>query len=214
MDDTIKDKGLRNQLVDVLKKKGIRDIAVLNAMNNVPRQWFMESGLKSYSYDDRAFPIGVGQTISQPYTVAYQSQLLGVKIGDKVLEIGTGSGYQSSVLIELGCKVYTIERQRVLFKKTELLFKKLKWKPRKLVFGDGSKGLINNSPYDAIIVTAGSTELPNELLSQLKIGGRLVIPVGKLKEQKMTRYTRVSENEFSKETFGIFSFVPLLKDKT
>ena len=212
MNDNNINKGLRKQLVSLLKNKGIIDIDVLNALDNVPRQWFMESGLTSHAYEDKAFPIGEGQTISQPYTVAYQSQLLKVKSGDKVLEIGTGSGYQTCVLIELGCKVFTIERQRLLFKRAELLFKKLKWKPKKIIFGDGTKGFKNNSPYDAIIVTAGTPELPTDLLSQLKIGGRLVIPIGK-NEQIMTRYIRVSKNEFNKETFGSFRFVPLLKDK-
>ena len=212
MNDNNINKGLRKQLVTLLKDKGINNIDVLNALNNIPRQWFMESGLTSHAYEDKAFPIGEGQTISQPYTVAYQSQLLKVKSGDKVLEIGTGSGYQTCVLIELGCKVFTIERQSLLFKRVELLFKKLKWKPKKLIFGDGTKGLKNNSPYDAIIVTAGSSELPKDLLSQLKIGGRLVIPIGK-NEQIMTRYVRVSKKEFNKETFGSFKFVPLLKDK-
>ena len=212
MEDTNKNKGLRKQLINILSEKGINDKNVLNALNNIPRQWFMESGLKTYAYTDNAYPIGEGQTISQPYTVAYQTQLLMTKAGDKVLEIGTGSGYQTSVLIELGCKVFTIERQRLLFKKAELLFKKIKWKPKKIVFGDGYKGLKINAPYDAIIVTAGSPELPNNLMLQLKIGGRLVIPIG-TKEQTMTRYVRVSDKEYSKETFGIFRFVPLLKDK-
>ena len=212
MEDTNKNKGLRKQLINILSEKGINDKNVLNALNNIPRQWFMESGLKTYAYTDKAYPIGEGQTISQPYTVAYQTQLLMTKAGDKVLEIGTGSGYQTSVLIELGCKVFTIERQRLLFKKAELLFKKIKWKPKKIVFGDGYKGLKINAPYDAIIVTAGSPELPNNLMLQLKIGGRLVIPIG-TKEQIMTRYVRVSDKEYSKETFGIFRFVPLLKDK-
>ena len=212
MEDTNKNKGLRKQLINILSEKGINDKNVLNALNNIPRQWFMESGLKTYAYTDKAYPIGEGQTISQPYTVAYQTQLLKTKAGDKVLEIGTGSGYQTSVLIELGCKVFTIERQRLLFKKAELLFKKIKWKPKKIVFGDGYKGLKINAPYDAIIVTAGSPELPNNLMLQLKIGGRLVIPIG-TKEQTMTRYVRVSDKEYSKETFGIFRFVPLLKDK-
>ena len=212
MEDTNKNKGLRKQLINILSEKGINDKNVLNALNNIPRQWFMESGLKTYAYTDKAYPIGEGQTISQPYTVAYQTQLLMTKAGDKVLEIGTGSGYQTSVLIELGCKVFTIERQRLLFKKAELLFKKIKWKPKKIVFGDGYKGLKINAPYDAIIVTAGSPELPNNLMLQLKIGGRLVIPIG-TKEETMTRYVRVSDKEYSKETFGIFRFVPLLKDK-
>lgn len=212
MEDTNKNKGLRKQLINILSEKGINDKNVLNALNNIPRQWFMESGLKTYAYTDKAYPIGEGQTISQPYTVAYQTQLLKTKAGDKVLEVGTGSGYQTSVLIELGCKVFTIERQRLLFKKAELLFKKIKWKPKKIVFGDGYKGLKINAPYDAIIVTAGSPELPNNLMLQLKIGGRLVIPIG-TKEQTMTRYVRVSDKEYSKETFGSFRFVPLLKNK-
>ena len=212
MEDTNKNKGLRNQLINILKEKGIKNKNILNALNNIPRQWFMESGLKTYAYTDKAFPIGEGQTISQPYTVAYQTQLLNPKAGDKVLEVGTGSGYQTSVLIELGCKVFTIERQRLLFKKAELLFKKIKWKPKKIVFGDGHKGLKINAPYDAIIVTAGSPKLPNDLILQLKIGGRLVIPIG-TKEQTMTRYIRISNKEYSKETFGRFRFVPLLKDK-
>ena len=212
MEDTNKNKGLRNQLINILAEKGIKNKNILNALNNIPRQWFMESGLKTYAYTDKAFPIGEGQTISQPYTVAYQTQLLNPKAGDKVLEVGTGSGYQTTVLIELGCKVFTIERQRLLFKKAELLFKKLKWKPKKIVFGDGCKGLKINAPYDGIIVTAGSPELPNDLMLQLKIGGRLVIPIGN-KEQTMTRYVRISEKEYSRETFGRFRFVPLLKDK-
>ena len=212
MKDDSKNKGLRNQLVNLLKEKGIKDFEVLSAIKNVPRQWFMESGLESFAYEDKAYPIGEGQTISQPYTVAFQTQLLDIDVGDKVLEIGTGSGYQTSILIELGCKVYTIERQRSLFKKAELLFRKLRWKPKKIVFGDGNKGIVSNSPYDAIIVTAGAPVLPNDLLKQLSIGGRLVIPIG-IKDQIMTRYIRVSENKFNKETFGSFRFVPLLKDK-
>lgn len=212
MIDNSKNKGLRNQLVKSLKDKGINDFDVLNAIKNVPRQWFMESGLDGFAYEDRAFPIGEQQTISQPYTVAYQTELLKINKGDKVLEIGTGSGYQTCVLIEIGCRVYSIERQRVLFKKSNLLFSKIKWKPKKLILGDGYIGLKENAPYNAIIVTAGAPYVPKELLNQLSIGGRLVIPVGNL-DHIMTRYTRISKNKFNKEAFGKFKFVPLLKNK-
>ena len=212
MRDTSKHQGLRNQLARVLEQKGVHDQKVLNAVRKIPRHLFIDSSFEDHAYQDKAFPIAAEQTISQPYTVAFQSQTLQIKPEDKVLEIGTGSGYQTTVLIELGCKVFTIERQRLLFKKAELLFKKLKWKPKKIVFGDGCKGLKISAPYDGIIVTAGSPELPNDLMLQLKIGGRLVIPIGN-KEQTMTRYVRVSDKEYSKETFGSFRFVPLLKDK-
>ena len=204
--------GLRNQLVELLKKKGIKDSNVLKAINTIPRHWFMETGIDSFAYEDKAYPIGEEQTISQPYTVAYQTELLNIKRGDKVLEIGTGSGYQTCVLVELGCKVYSVERQRILFKKSNLLFRKLKWKPKRLVFGDGYLGLNENAPFEGIIVTAGASSVPNELLKQLCVGGQLVIPVGK-EEQIMTRYTRVSNNKFNKETFGNFKFVPLLRNK-
>ena len=210
--DSSKNKGLRNQLVLILKEKGIKDLKVLNAINSVPRQWFMDLGIDSYAYSDKAYPIGEGQTISQPYTVAYQTELLKIKTSDKILEIGTGSGYQTSILIELGCKVYSMERQKSLFKKTNLLFRKLKWKPKRLVFGDGYEGLKENAPYNAILVTAGAPFVPSNLLDQLLIGGKLVIPIGD-NEQVMTRYTRVSEKKFNKETFGKFNFVPLLKNK-
>ena len=212
MTDSSKNIGLRNQLVELLKIKGIEDINTLKAINNVPRQWFMESVLENFAYEDKALPIGEEQTISQPYTVAYQTQLLKIKKGDKILEIGTGSGYQTSILIEIGCKVYSIERQRLLFRKANILFSKLKWKPKKLVYGDGYIGLKENAPYKGIIVTAGAPFVPKLLLDQLCVGGHLVIPVGN-KDQIMTRYSRLSENKFDKETFGSFNFVPLLKDK-
>ena len=212
MKDDTKSQGLRNQLVDLLKNKGISNTKVLEAIRNVPRHWFMESGLESYAYEDKAYPISENQTISQPYTVAFQTCLLNLNFGDKILEIGTGSGYQTSILIELGAKVYSVERQSILFKKAELLFRKLKWKPKKLIFGDGGLGYSKGAPFDGIIVTAGAPVLPNELLNQLSLGGRLVIPIG-IDKQIMTKFTRLSNNEFNKETFGSFKFVPLLKNK-
>ena len=172
----------------------------------------METGLEAYAYIDKAYPIAAEQTISQPYTVAFQTELLTLNPGDKVLEIGTGSGYQTAVLLQYDITVYTLERQHELFKKTSLLFNKLKLRPKKVIFGDGYKGYPAAAPYDGIIVTAGAPTVPKPLLEQLSIGGRLVIPVGK-KEQIMTRFIRKSEKEFDKETFGNFRFVPLLENK-
>ena len=214
MTDTTKHQGQRRQLIKLLEKKGIQDKGVLAAMGSVPRHWFMDPGLEGYAYQDRAYPIAADQTISQPYTVAFQTQLLELQKGDSVLEIGTGSGYQTAVLLAFeGVKVYTIERQQELFKKTALLFKKLKLRPKKVIFGDGYKGYSENAPFDTIIVTAGAPEVPKALLEQLVEGGRLVIPLGN-KEQIMTRYTRISVKEFDRRTFGNFRFVPLLKDKS
>ena len=213
MTDTTKHQGQRRQLIKLLEKKGIQDEGVLAAMGSVPRHWFMDPGLEGYAYQDRAYPINADQTISQPYTVAFQTQLLELQKGDRLLEIGTGSGYQTGVLLAYeGVNVYTIERQQELFKKTTLLFKKLKLRPKKVIFGDGYKGYSEKAPFDAIIVTAAAPEVPKPLLEQLAIGGRLVIPVGD-KEQIMSRYTRISYKEFDRQTFGNFRFVPLLKDK-
>ena len=213
MTDTTKYQGQRRQLVKLLEEKGIGDKEVLAAMGSVPRQCFMDRGLEQYSYVDKAYPIAANQTISQPYAVAFQTQLLELQKGDSVLEIGTGSGYQTAVLLAFeGVKVYTIERQLELFKKAALLFKKLKLRPKKVIFGDGYKGYPEKAPFDAIIVTAGASEVPKPLLEQLAIGGRLVIPVGD-KDQMMIRYTRISDKEFDRRTFGNFRFVPLLKDK-
>jgi protein-L-isoaspartate(D-aspartate) O-methyltransferase len=172
----------------------------------------MDSGFEGHAYQDKAFPIAADQTISQPYTVAYQTELLEVSQGDKILEIGTGSGYQTAILLQLKAKVYTIERQLELFKKTNLFFKKMGYRPKKFVFGDGYKGLSEEAPFDGIIVTAGAPEVPKTLLGQLKVGGCLVIPVGE-DEQIMTRILRKSEKEFEKEEYGSFRFVPLLEDK-
>jgi protein-L-isoaspartate(D-aspartate) O-methyltransferase len=210
--DTFKHKGLRQKLVDVLKVKGITDVNILKAIGNVPRHLFMDSGFLDYAYKDMAFPIAADQTISQPYTVAFQTELLQVKKEDKILEIGTGSGYQAAVLCELGARVYSIERQQELFKKTSVFLPKIGYRPKKLIFGDGYKGLPDEAPFDSIIVTAGAPFVPKPLLSQLKIGGRLVIPVGEDK-QIMTLITRQGEKEFEQEEFGEFRFVPLLEDK-
>ncbi len=213
MIDSTKHQGQRKQLIGKLREKGIKDELVLKAMMKVPRHLFMDSGLEDYAYVDKAYPIGADQTISQPYTVAFQTQLLGLQDGDRVLEIGTGSGYQTAVLMAFdSLKIFTIERQHELFKKTSLLFKKLKLRPRKVVFGDGYKGLPELAPFEAIIVTAGAPKVPKALLSQLAIGGRLVIPVGE-KEQIMTRYIRKGEKDFDRQTFGEFRFVPMLKDR-
>ncbi|MCL4116223.1 UNVERIFIED_CONTAM: hypothetical protein GTU68_054110, partial [Idotea baltica] len=204
--------GLRQKLVDILIKKGIKDKVVLAAIGKIPRHLFMDSGFLDHAYQDKAFPIGADQTISQPYTVAFQTELLSVKPGDKILEIGTGCGYQTAVLCILGAKVFSIERQLELFKKTSKFLPKLGYRAKKLIFGDGYKGLAEAAPFDSIIVTAGAPFVPKPLLTQLAIGGRLVIPVGD-EVQVMTLYTRKSEKEFQKQEFGEFRFVPLLEDK-
>ena len=212
MNDTAKHQGLRNKLVTLLQQKGITDVAVLEAIRKIPRHLFLESSFSEYAYQDNAFPIGAGQTISQPYTVAFQSELLKIKKEDKILEIGTGSGYQTAVLCVMGAKVYSVERQNELFKKTSALLPKLGIRPKHLSFGDGYKGLPQYAPFDSIIVTAGAPIIPQALLSQLKIGGRLVIPVGD-KEQIMTLLVRKNETQFEKTELGDFKFVPLLENK-
>ena len=213
MKDNHKHKGLRNQLVKIIEAKGISDKNVLDAIAKIPRHLFMDSGFEDFAYQDKPFPIAAEQTISQPYTVAYQTELLNVTPGDKILEIGTGSGYQAAVLIEMGAKVYTIERQQELFKKTKLFLPKLGYKPKKIVFGDGYKGMPEEAPFDGIIVTAGAPYVPKELLTQLKIGGRLVIPVGD-DVQVMTLFVRKGEKDFDKQEFGNFRFVPMLKKRS
>lgn len=212
MKDTNKHQGLRNQLAKQLEEKGITNKNVLEAIKKIPRHLFLNSSFEDFAYQDKAFPIGAGQTISQPYTVAFQSQLLEVKKDHKVLEIGTGSGYQTAVLCLLGAKVYSVERQNELFKTTSLLLPKLGIRPKHLSFGDGYKGLPNHAPFDSIIVTAGAPIIPQALMAQLKIGGRLVIPVGE-KEQIMTMLIRKNETQFEKHEFGDFKFVPLLENK-
>ncbi|WP_298238160.1 protein-L-isoaspartate(D-aspartate) O-methyltransferase [uncultured Algibacter sp.] len=212
MNDTFKHKGLRQKLVKVLINKGITNKAVLKAIGHIPRHLFMDSSFLDHAYQDKAFPIAADQTISQPYTVAFQTELLQIKTGDKILEIGTGSGYQTAVLCELGAIVYSIERQNELFKKTSKFLPKLGYRAKKFVFGDGYIGLEEEAPFDGIIVTAGAPFVPKPLLSQLKIGGRLVIPVGD-DVQMMTLFIRKGPKEFEQHEYGEFRFVPLLEDK-
>ena len=212
LEDTLKHRGLRNQLADLLREKGIKDQKVLEAIRAIPRHLFLDNSFEEHAYQDKAFPIGEGQTISQPYTVAFQTELLQVSPRQKVLEIGTGSGYQSSILLYLGVQLFTIERQEKLFKQTQVLLPKLIRRPARMYFGDGYKGLPKEAPFDRILVTAGALFVPRPLLAQLAIGGRLVIPVGD-KTQIMTLYERISEKEFHKTEYGEFQFVPLLKNK-
>lgn len=212
LNNTNKHQGLRNQLAKVLEDKGIKDKKVLEAIKLVPRHLFLDSSFENFAYQDKAFPIGANQTISQPYTVAFQSELLTVKKGDKILEIGTGSGYQTAVLCAMGAVVYSIERQNELFKKTSVLLPKLGFRAKKIIFGDGYKGLPDVAPFDSIIVTAGAPIIPQPLMAQLKIGGKLVIPVGE-KDQIMTMLIRKNEIQFEKHEFGDFKFVPLLENK-
>ena len=212
MNDSFKHKGLRKKLIQTIKSKGINNKNVLSAISKVPRHLFMDSGFIDHAYQDKAFPIGADQTISQPFTVAFQTQLLEVNKGDKVLEVGTGSGYQAAVLCELGANVYSIERQGELYKKAVNFLPSINYYPKKIIYGDGYKGLEEEAPFDSIIVTAGAPFVPKTLLNQLKIGGRLVIPVGE-NTQVMTLYIRASEKKFNMNEYGEFQFVPLLKEK-
>jgi protein-L-isoaspartate(D-aspartate) O-methyltransferase len=212
IDDTYRHKGLRRKLVEELRSKGITSDEVLNAINRVPRHVFMDSSFIHFAYKDQAFPIGAGQTISQPYTVAFQTQLLEIKKMDKVLEVGTGSGYQCAVLLELGAIVYTVERQHELYFKSQPGLLKLGYKPN-FFFGDGYEGIPAYAPFDKIIVTAGGPEIPQKLLNQLKINGKLVMPLGNTDSQKMTVIEKVSASEFRKTEHGSFVFVPFLKGR-
>jgi protein-L-isoaspartate(D-aspartate) O-methyltransferase len=209
MEDSYKHRGLRRKLIATIKSKGITDEAVLAAMGKVPRHLFFDNAFLEHAYQDKAFPIGHGQTISQPYTVAFQTMLLDASAGDKILEIGTGSGYQASILLELGLKVFTIEYNKPLYEQTKKFLPRMGYLP---IFkhGDGSLGWPLHAPYDAIIVTAGAPVVPETLKEQLTIGGKLVIPVGDDQRQKMLKITRVSETEFDTEEFDYFAFVPLL----
>jgi protein-L-isoaspartate(D-aspartate) O-methyltransferase len=210
--DSYKHKGLRKKLVTEISEKGITNKDVLAAIAKIPRHLFMDSSFLEFAYVDKAFPIGEGQTISQPYTVAFQTQLLEIKKGDKVLEIGTGSGYQSCVLIEMGAKVFTVERIKGLYDKSKLFLPSIDYNP-KMFFGDGYKGLPAYAPFDKIIVTAGAMQIPDSLLKQLKIGGKLVIPIGNGDIQVMTTITKISETKNEKKEWGTFRFVPLLGNK-
>lgn len=212
MIDSYKHQGLRKQLVEIIREKGITDCNVLEAIGKVPRHFFFDSSFLKYAYEDKPFPIGAGQTISQPYTVAFQSQLLMLTKGQKVLEVGTGSGYQACILAEIGAKVFSIERQKSLYDKAVQFLPSLGYRI-KLFFGDGYRGLPAYAPFDKIIVTAGAPFIPDALMDQLKPGGILVIPVGGDDVQEMTTITRTSEKEFQKREHGKFRFVPLLKDK-
>ncbi|MCJ8163597.1 protein-L-isoaspartate(D-aspartate) O-methyltransferase [Pontibacter sp. E15-1] len=207
--DSYRHKGMRRALVNVLQDKGIRDPRVLAAIQAVPRHYFFEKAFLEQAYQDKAFPIGEGQTISQPYTVAFQTELLELKPTDKVLEIGTGSGYQCTVLLQLTPNVYTIEYNRPLYEKAVMYFKRHGLKPHTF-HGDGSEGLPAKAPYDKIIVTAGAPGIPKTLVRQLNVGGILIIPVGDAKTQKMLRIRRLAENEYTREEFHDFKFVPLL----
>lgn len=210
MIDDFKHKGKREQLVRLLREKGIEDENVLQAINRVPRHLFIDSAFEEFAYQDNAFPIAAGQTISHPYTVAKQTSLLHVLKGDKVLEIGTGSGYQAAVLVEMGAEVYTIERQKELFDFSQRIFRKIQIRPKYATYGDGYKGLPSFAPFDRIIVTAGSATIPKTLLTQLKIGGIMVIPLGTT-NQMMTTFLRVSERDFERMEFGDCQFVPMLE---
>jgi len=208
--DTMRLQGLRKRLVEGLRIKGIKDDKVLAAIGQVPRHLFMDHSFIQFAYKDQAFPIGSGQTISQPFTVAIQTMLLQVERYDKVLEIGTGSGYQAAVLIEMGATVYTIERQRELYLKSQSLLPQIGYNP-KFFFGDGYKGLPTYGPFDKIIITAGAPVIPEDLLAQLKVGGRMVIPMGPREKQTMYVLVKTSDTEYYKEGHGTFVFVPMLK---
>jgi len=212
MTDNYRHKGLRKKLVETVRQKGIKDETVLEAIENIPRHFFMDSSFLEFAYKDKAFPIGSGQTISQPYTVAFQTELLEVKKGDKILEIGTGSGYQACVLAELGAKVFSIERQKKLYQKTKEFLPSIGYRI-KTFYGDGFKGLPAFQPFDKIIITAGAPHIPEDLIKQLKVGGILVIPEGTGGIQIMKRIIKLSENKFETQEHGTFSFVPLLENK-
>lgn len=212
--DSYRHKGLRKKLVDTIRGKGIKDVRVLEAINQIPRHQFLDSSFLNFAYQDQAFPIGSGQTISQPYTVAFQTELLQIKKGDKVLEVGTGSGYQACVLAEMGAKVFTIERQKKLYEKTKVLLNHLKYNKIKTFYGDGYKGLPTFGPFDKMIVTAGAPYIPEDLLKQLKPNGILVIPVDiDHNLQEMIKVTKKENDAIEKQSFGHFRFVPMLINK-
>lgn len=213
LEDTYQHKGLRKQLVQQLRDKGITDENVLSAINNIPRHFFLDSAFDKIAYEDRAFPIGEGQTISQPYTVAYQTQLLNVRPNEKVLEIGTGSVYQASVLAEIGARVFTIERQKKLYDKHKHFVFKQKYPNIKFFYGDGFEGLPAYAPFDKVIITAAAPFIPPKLVDQMKTGGVMVIPVDQDSAQRMLRITKLPDGSLKEEAFDQFSFVPMLQGK-
>lgn len=210
--DTYKHKGMRRNLINELRDKGITDENVLKAFDNIPRHFFLDLVFTEQAYSNIAFQIGAGQTISHPFTVAFQTQLLEVVKGDKILEIGTGSGFQTSILCDMGAKVFSIERQRELYSKVGYILRHFNFSPR-LSYGDGYKGLPSFAPFDSIIVTCGAPYIPNALVEQLKVGGKLVVPIGEGSVQRMKLITKISEDEFETKDYGDFSFVPMLENK-
>jgi protein-L-isoaspartate(D-aspartate) O-methyltransferase len=214
LEDTYRHKGLRKKLVETIEKKGITDKNVLEAIMNVPRHFFLDTALDDIAYEDRAFPIGEGQTISQPYTVAYQTQLLNISPREKVLEIGTGSVYQASVLAEMGANVYTIERQKKLFEQNKNFIFKSKYPNIKFFYGDGFEGLPTYAPFDKILITAAAPIVPPKLIEQLKPGGVMVLPLESGGFQRMMRITKNVDGSLDEESFENFSFVPMLKGKS
>jgi len=213
MVDSFRHKGMRKKLVDTIKRKGIMDHRILEAVGNIPRHLFLDSSFLEFAYEDKPFPIGSGQTISQPYTVAFQTELLEIMQGDKVLEIGTGSGYQACVLAELGAKVYTVERQKKLYQKTKAFLPTIGYRQIKCFYGDGYKGIPAFAPYDKILITAAAPEIPKLLTDQLRVGGYFVIPLGGSDVQTMIRIEKKEDGSLHQEKFGAFRFVPLLKNK-
>ena len=211
MEDSFRHKGLRKQLVDVLRKKGINNPKILEGINSIPRHLFIDNAFVNFAYKDQAFPIGSGQTISQPYTVAFQTELLDPQPYEKILEVGTGSGYQTSLLLYLESDVYSIERQKELYLKTKSFLPKLGYKCH-LIYGDGYKGLPKFAPFDKIIVTCGAPSIPLNLIKQIKIGGKMVVPIGDTSKQVMHLIERISENEIKTTKHGDFLFVPMLND--
>jgi len=213
MVDSYRHKGMRKKLVEDIADKGITDKRVLEAIESIPRHIFLDSSFLEFAYEDKPFPIGSKQTISQPYTVAFQTQLLNINKGEKVLEIGTGSGYQACILAEMGAKVFTIERQRKLYEKTKKFLTSIGYRQIKCFYGDGYKGVPAFAPYDKILITAAAPEIPDDLLEQLKPGGLLVVPLGSDDVQTMIRMTKEADGTINEDKFGSFRFVPLLKDK-
>lgn len=211
MQDSFKHKGLRKQLIEELRQKGITNEKVLEAFNEVPRHYFLDLAFEKQAYSNMAFQIGAGQTISHPYTVAFQTELLQLTKGEKILEIGTGSGFQTSILCAMGMKVYSIERQKELYLKAKAIIHHMHFNP-KLFYGDGYKGKPLDAPFDKILVTCGAPYIPDALVQQLKVGGLLVIPIGEGEKQLMQRITKISDTEFKREEFGVFSFVPMLEN--